>query len=157
MAGFFRYILFCVFFAAGTGAVAFSLLVGEINDYYRNSDTLQKSEAENEQLKKLDAEYDLELRQLDHDPNIVARLKRMTIGEHPESEDTSFPTASSEDLEIAEFVLNDTGSANRPPDTFRMIVERCMEPTIRTSLFIAGTGLVFVNFIFFGRSKREPE
>ena len=157
MAGFFRYILFCIFFAVGTGAVAFALLAGEINEYYLNKDVLEKSEAENLRLQKLDAEYDLELQQLNHDPNMVDRLKRMTIGKHPESEDTAFPTASTEDIEMAQYVLGDTGQSNRPPEMLRIVVQRCMETKIRASLFTAGTALVFTTFIFFGRNKRKSE
>lgn len=157
MVGFLRYILFCVFFAAGMGAVSFSLLVGEIDEYYRNADALEISEAENTRLEKLDAEYDLQLKQIEHDPNVVARLKRLTIGTEPTAEDTAYPTASTEDLEMAKSVLSDNGVKPKSNDPLRNVVRRCINKRIRLSLFIAGAGLTTITLIFFSKSKSQTE
>lgn len=157
MASFFRYILFCVFFAAGTGAIAFSLLVGEIDEYYRNSDALEKSEAENKRLEKLDSEYNLQLKQFQNDPNVVSRLNRLTTGEQPVSEDTVYPTASADDISKAGQILNDNPAKAKTNAPFRKMVTRCKEKNLRLSLFVAGAGLIAVTFIFFGRSKPKTE
>ena len=152
---FMRYILFCVFFASGMGALVFSILVDEINDVYQNSDALLKSEAENERLKSLSGEYDLQLKQLAKDPNVVGRLKRITFGENPESEDTAYPTASSQDLETAEYVLATPAQSIDYDDPIRTVVERCMHEKIRQSLFFSGAGLILITFIFFGASRQR--
>ena len=67
---FVRYILFCLFFSIGTGAIVLSILVGEINDYYTNKDGLVLSEAGNEKLRKLNDEYDLQLEQAAKNPTL---------------------------------------------------------------------------------------
>ena len=114
-----RAILFCIFLAVGIGAIAFSIIVGEINEYYTSRDALVKLEADNERLKKLSTEYDLQIEQATADPEILERLKRVTLGEQPESEDTVYPKASRQDIAAAEavmpgFAVFSTCFGNRP-------------------------------------------
>jgi hypothetical protein len=150
-----RAILFCIFLGVGLGAIAFSIVVGEINDYYTSRDALVKLEADNERLKKLSAEYDLQLEQASTDPKILERLKRVTLGEQPESEDTVYPKASRQDIAAAEAVILAGRQTDHPDDPFRRIVDRCIQEKIRQSLFVAGAGLVLLTFLFFG-AKRRP-
>ncbi len=152
---FIRYILFCLFFSVGTGAIVLSILVGEIDEYYANKDALVLSEEGNEKLRKFNTEYDLQLEQAEKDPDIIERLKHVTLGEQFESDDTVYPTATREAIAQAEAVIA-SGIATPPhDDPLRKVVDRCMELRIRLSLFVAGAGLVLLTFLFFGK-KRPP-
>ena len=151
-----RAILFCIFLGVGIGAIVLSILVGEINDYYTSRDALIKLEADNERLIKLIAEYELQLQQAEKDPEILERLKRVTLGQQPESEDTVYPKASRQDIAAAEAVIAAGQQTDHDDDPFRTIIDRCMEERIRLSLFVAGAGLVLLTFLFFG-AKRPPK
>jgi hypothetical protein len=150
-----RAILFCIFLGVGIGAIVFSIVVGEISEYYTSSDALIHLEADNEKLKKLSAEYDLQLAQASSDPEILERLQRVTLGEQPESEDTIYPKASRQDMAAAEAVILAGQQTVQHDDPFRKIVDRCMQENIRLSLFLAGMGLVLLTFLFF--STKRPK
>ena len=150
-----RAILFCIFLGVGIGAIAFSIIVGEIDDYYTSRDALLQLEADNERLKELIEKYDLQLEQASNDPEILERLKRVTLGHQPESEDTVYPKATPQDIAAAEAVILAGQKTEDHDDPFRRIVDRCMQERIRLSLFIAGAGLVLLTFLFFG-AKRPP-
>ena len=60
---FFRYILFCVFFAIGASAIVLSNLVGEIDDNYKSREELRKIRAENKRLEYLTQEYTLQIQE----------------------------------------------------------------------------------------------
>jgi hypothetical protein len=150
-----RAILFCIFLGVGIGAIAFSIVVGEISDYYTSSDALVQLEADNERLKKLSAEHDLQLARASSDPEILERLRRVTLGEQPESEDTVYPKASKQDIAAAEAVILAGQKTVPHDDPFRRIVDRCMQERIRLSLFLAGMGLVLLTFLFF--SAKRPK
>ena len=150
-----RYVLFCLCFAIGTGAVALAVLADEIRDYCEGRNLLAKTLADNEDIQFLTIEYAAQIDEIRKDPNIVGRLERVTLGRQPGAEDTAFPTASEELLsEAGKAVLADL----RTPRQARKIpkwVERISEPNIRYSLFFAGSGLVLVTFIFFGASATK--
>jgi hypothetical protein len=145
--------LFCIFLGVGIGAIVFSIVVDEINDYYTSRDALVKLEADNERLKKLIEEYDLQLAQASADPEILERLKRVTLGEQPESEDTVYPKATKQDIAVAEAVILAGQHTENHDDPFRNILDRCMQERIRLSLFVAGAGLVLLTFLFFGAKR----
>jgi hypothetical protein len=152
-----QYILFCVFFAAGAGAIALSMLVEpEILDYYRNRALLSQIEADNEQIKSLTAKYDAQIREIRKDPNILSILEPITFGTEPVADDTAFPTASNEQLAAAEQVLLE--NLNRKPDEANIPqwVTRCAETKNRKVLFFAGSALILITFIFFG-SPAKPQ
>lgn len=152
---FVRYILFCVFFSAGTGAIVLSILVSEVNDYYANKDALIRSDLGNKKLHKLNKEYDIQLEMASRDPNIITRLERVTLGHEPESEGTIYPTATKQAIAEAEAVIASGNPDQQQDNPLKKIIDRCMEKRIRLSLFIAGSGLVLLTFLFFG-AKRPP-
>lgn len=150
-----RYILFCLFFAVGTGAVALAVLADEIRDYCEGRSLLAKTLADNEDIQFLTIEYAAQIDEIRKDPNIIGRLERVTLGRQPGAEDTAFPTASEKLLsEAGAAVLADLRTP-RPAREIPTWVERISEPNIRYSLFFAGAGLVLVTFIFFGAPARK--
>jgi hypothetical protein len=152
---FVRYVLFCLFFAVGTGAVALAVLADEIRDYCEGRNLLAKTLADNEDIKFLTIEYEAQIHEIRKDPNIVGRLERVALGRQPGEEDTAFPRASEKLLtEAGAAVLADL-RADRPARQIPTWVERISEPNIRYSLFFAGAGLVLVTFIFFGAPAKK--
>lgn len=156
-----RYLLFCFFFAVGAGAVALAVLADEIREYCQGRNLLAKTLAENEDIQFLTIEYEAQIHEIRNDPNIVGRLRRVTLGREPGAEDTAFPRASEELLtEAGAAVLADLRTP-RPARKIPTWAERISEPNIRYSLFFAGAGLVLVTFIFFGapakKASRETE
>jgi hypothetical protein len=150
-----RYVLFCLFFAVGTGAVALAVLADEIRDYCQGANLLEKTIADNEDIQFLTIEYEAQIHEIRKDPNIVGRLERVTLGRQPGAEDTVFPRASERLLsEAGAAVLADLRTG-RPARKIPKWAERISEPNIRYSLFFAGTGLVLVTFIFFGAPARK--
>ena len=151
-----RYILFCLFFAVGTGAVALAVLADEIRDYCEGRNLLAKTLADNEDIEFLTIEYAAQIDEIRDDPNILGRLERVTLGRQDGAEDTAFPRASEKLLsEAGKAVLADL-RAGRPARKIPKWVERVSEPNIRYSLFFAGAGLVLVTFIFFGAPAKKP-
>ena len=150
-----RYVLFCLFFAVGAGAVALAVLADEIRDYCEGRNLLAKTLAENEDIQFLTIEYAAQIDEIRNDPNIVSRLERVTLGRQSGAEDTAFPRASEKLLsEAAQAVLADLRTP-RPARQVPKWVERISEPNIRYSLFFAGAGLVLVTFIFFGAPAKN--
>lgn len=152
-----RYVLFCLLFAVGTGAVALAVLADEIRDYCKGRNLLAKTLVDNEDIQFLTIEYEAQIHEIRSDPNIVGRLERVTLGRQPGAEDTAFPRASEKLLtEAGAAVLADLRTP-RPARKIPTWAERISEPNIRYSLFFAGAGLVLVTFIFFGApAKKVP-
>ncbi len=153
-----RYVLFCLFFAVGTGAVALAVLADEIRDYCEGAELLAKTLADNEDIQFLTIEYEAQIHEIRNDPNIISRLERVTLGREPGAEDTAFPRASEKLLtEAGAAVLADL-RADKPAREIPKWVKRTSEPKVRRSLFFAGAGLVLVTFIFFGApARKSPE
>ena len=153
--GLVRYVLFCLFFAVGAGAVALSILAEEMRDYYEGKNLLEKTSADNEDIKFLTIEYEAQIYEIRRDPNILGRLRRVALGREPSAEDTAFPRASEKLLtEAGAAVLADLRSS-RPAREIPKWVKRTSEPKVRRSLFFAGAGLVLVTFIFFGAPAKK--
>jgi hypothetical protein len=150
-----RYVLFCLFFAVGAGAVALAVLADEIRDYCEGRNLLAKTLADNEDIQFLTIEYEAQIDEIRKDPNIIGRLERVTLGRQPGAEDTAFPRASEKLLtEAGAAVLADL-RADHPARKIPTWAKRISEPNIRYSLFFAGAGLVLVTFIFFGAPARK--
>ena len=147
--------MFSVFFVVGAGAVVLSLMVGEIEDNYHSRDQLRIMQQDIDRLTSLIGDYDAQIKQVKDNPNSVARLKRVALGIEPESDDTTYPKAGAAEFAAAAAALDsakiDTDTPIEPP----IWVQRTIEPRFRQSLFIAGSGLTLITFIFFGRPPRR--
>ena len=150
-----RYLLFCFFFAIGTGAITLAVLADEIRDYCQGRCLLAKALADNEDIQFLTIEYAAQIDQIRMDPNIIGRLERVTLGRQPDEEDTAFPRASEEMLSEAATAILEHLRTDRPTRKIPTWAQRISEPNIRYSLFFAGAGLVLVTFIFFGAPAKK--
>ena len=151
---FVRFVLFCIFFAIGAGAVALSIVGDEVGDYYNNKNILKKIQADNEKIKSLAAEYDLQIQQLQNDPNTRQRLKYITLGQEPSAKDTAFPKVSEKQLATAK--LPGDSQSTQEQSNIPKWIKRCTDPKLRQGLFFAGAGLILITFLFFA-APGEPK
>ena len=150
-----RYILFCIFFAVGASAVVLSILVSEIDDNYKGREELRKIRAENDRLEYLAEEYTLQIKEARNNPEALARLKRITLGISPQQEETAYPRSDVLDLPAAQAAIEASKDKTADPIQSPKWVIRSLESRFRQSLFIAGTGLVLITFIFFGNGANK--
>lgn len=145
-----RYVLFCVFFAVGLGAVVLSILVDEIEDFYESRAATVEVEQVNETMEGLVLDVEAQIERAKNDPASLERLKRVMLGVEPSAEDTVFPKATDEGVALAAAVLERAKETADTKEAVPVWVARCMEQRYRWSLFVAGMGLVLITFLFFG-------
>ncbi|HOK65368.1 MAG TPA: hypothetical protein PLV55_01015 [Anaerohalosphaeraceae bacterium] len=162
-----RFLFFCVFFSIGAGTVAFSILLDpELSIYFRNRRVLAQLEAENKRIEELTEKYQMQIDMIRREPNLLGRLELVTFGKayRPKEADASNVPIFDKNLqETARAVLAEIDSKPEDPPMPKWF-ERCLQPNIRTALFLAGSGLVIITFIFFGSpsipadsSKEQPD
>ncbi len=150
-----RYLLFCIFFAAGAGAVALSILIDpEISKHYHSRPQLRQIEKGNVRMERLIAQYDAQIQQLESDPNLLAKLQTLAFGHEPDLEGVILPRASKEELAAAKEALFAELDAQSQEQLVPQWVHRCAQPKNRKVLFVAGCGLLIITFIFFGTPRR---
>ncbi len=151
-----RYLLFCIFFTAGAGAIALSILIDpEIGDYYKNRLKLTPTEKANERMERLIAQYDAQIQQLESDPNLLGKLHTFTFGHEPDIEGVILPRASEEELAAAKEALFAELDEQMDAQLIPHWVHRCGEANNRRILFVSGCGLILITFIFFGTPHRH--
>ena len=150
-----RYLAFCVFFAVGAGSIALSILIEpELADYYRNKDLLAKNELVNERIEALTGEYEAQIQLIKKDPEVLERLKRVTLGPEQDGEDSVYPEISDRHLAQATAALFEDLGKSQDELAIPEWVRRCAEPRSRMVLFGAGAGLILVGFGFFGTARQ---
>ena len=148
-----RFVLFCVFFAVGASAISLSILVEETLQRGSNMFLLEKIQAENEKIESLTSDYESQIEQIKTNPEVLQRLKQITMGSRPTAEDTAFPRVSERQLAIAtRALMAELGETKRQPNHPEWLV-RCCRVKERKTLFFTGAGLILVAFIFFGTPR----
>jgi len=155
-------VLFLVFFGIGTASLSASILCDDLLQYYRNRHLLKAAEQYLERLESLNTDYDLLLRQLEKDPNLVKRIAPAALGIEPEDANAIYPRATAEQLAAARKALEeDQGNRqDEPCPTLGGVpkwLSRCSEPRRRITLFLAGTGLILISLICFGPAKQAQQ
>ena len=151
-----RYLLFCIFFTAGAGAIALSILIDpEIRNYYQSRLQLRQVEEGNVRMERLITQYDAQIRQLESDPNLLTKLETFTFGHEPDLEGVILPKASKEELAAAKEALFAELDEQKDAQLVPQWVHRCAKPKNRKVLFVAGCGLIVITFIFFGTPRRH--
>ncbi len=151
-----RYLLFCIFFTAGAGAVALSILIDpEISNYYQSRLQLRQVEEGNVRMERLITQYDAQIQQLESDPNLLGKLETFTFGHEPDGEGVILPKASEEELAAAKAALFVELDAQSQEQLVPQWVHRCAQANNRRILFVAGCGLILITFIFFGTPHRH--
>jgi len=152
---FIRMILFVVFFSIGAASLGISILCDDLVQYYRNKRLLTVTQQSLNKLESLNADYDVLLKQLEKDPNLVKRLAPATLGTEPEDANAVYPRATPEQLAAARQALtqdpNDQSAAPMLPDW----LTRCSEPRRRITLFIAGSFLILISFTCFTPTRQS--
>ena len=151
-----RYLAFCVFSAIGISAIAVSILIEpELADYYRNKELLKENEAANEEIKSLISEYEAQIELIKKNPEVLERLKKVTLGEEKGDEGSVYPEITDSGLAQATAALFEDLKAHKTKPMVPQWIQRCREPDNRKVLFGAGAGLILVGFVFFGTTQQK--
>ena len=150
-----RYVLFCVFFAAGVAAMALAILADELHAYCDSKILLtQALERDNPRIERLIADYAVQIDHIHSDPNLLTRLRRVTLGQNLQAEDTAYPQASKEQLKAVEKLFADLDKS--PPPALPQWIERISVARNRQAMFFSGAALILIAFVFFAAANRPP-
>jgi hypothetical protein len=152
-----RTVLFCLFVGAGFVALTVSILADELLDLHLYRLEIQKAEELNQRLQKLNTQYEAVIKQIEDDPNILARLAGVSLGIEPNSADTAFPRVPEYERLVAEKILLEqlqTGADRPSPPAWLL---RINQPWARAIMFICSAGLIIVSFVCFGTRKQSPD
>jgi len=141
-----------------------SILCGELVQYYQRRDLLTRGQESVRRYKSLNAEYDILLKTLEDDPNlIVERLAPATFGVDPNTHDsnTVYPRATPEQLAAARSALmaepNESGPGRTAAQIMPQWLSRASEPRRRLMLFVCGVVLILTSFVCFRPVRPRPE
>jgi hypothetical protein len=152
-----RYILFCVFFAAGVAAMALAILADELHAYCNSKILLtQALERDNPRIERLIADYTLQIDHIQSDPNLLSRLRRVTLGQKLQAQDAAYPQASDEQLKAVEKLFADLHKPT-PLPALPQWVERISAARNRQAMFFSGAALILVAFVFFAAPKEKKD
>ncbi len=156
MAAFLRFIFFCVFFAAGSAAIAVSILSEELYVYYNNRGRLAHLEYTNRKIEQLIPKVGEQIEQIEKDPNILNKLRPLITGKQPFADDTAFPRGEDSRIEsIVDLAVERAIPDPEPQVEVPAWITRTMQQRVRYSLFLAGAGLILLDFIFFGAAEKK--
>jgi cell division protein FtsB len=144
-----RTLLFVVFFGIGTAALTTAILYDDLLRYYQNKQLLRSEEETLKKLESLNADYDALLKQLKEDPALLERLAPATLGVEPNEPNTVYPKVTAEQLDAARKVLAKDPEQQAGAEIPEWII-RCSKPSKRITLFLAGSFLILVSFVWFG-------
>ncbi len=150
-----RYIFFCIFFAAGASAIALSILADEIVQNYQGVEQLNLTEKNTIRLEELLKAYDLQIEQVQNNPEVLERIRRKVLGDENEDPDAADIIATLEELRFAEEALAPSPNSNNTSSRLRIYAERSTEKHVKQGLFLSGAGLILIAFTFFGAAKTK--
>lgn len=143
-------VLFIVFFSIGAASLSSSVLCDDLIQYYQDKQLLREAQKSLERLKSLNADYDVLLKRLEEDPNmVVERLAPATLGTKTEDPNTVYPRARSRQLAVARKALMEESNDRPAEAAMPQWLKRCSEPRNRMLLFISGVVLVLISFVCF--------
>ncbi|MHC4186334.1 MAG: hypothetical protein ACYS8I_15515 [Planctomycetota bacterium] len=151
-----RTLLFVVFFSIGAAAMSGSILYDDLLVYYTNRELLRSAEESLTRLESLNTDYEVLLRQLQEDPNLIKRIAPATLGVEPEDTNTVYPRVTPEQLDAARRALTDDSDRQLPGELVPGWLRERGNPRQRTILFFAGAFLILISFVWFG-SGAQPE
>lgn len=145
-----RYVVFCMFFGAGTAAMVLSFLVrSEVTDYFQSRAMLEKSNRDNQKIRDMIDQYKSQISLIERDPNILIRLQQITLGQAPAQEDTVYPVEYNPQLAaLARKVIEESNPADAN-EQLPVWVIRSMQPRYRTAMLLSGAGLILLAFMTF--------
>lgn len=156
MLRFIRYIIFCIFFAAGTAAIALSFLVQlDMIPYFQSVTLLDRTVKDNEKIQSLIDQYDNLNTLIEKEPNVLARLQQLSLGQTPPQQE-GIISPSDYNLQLsalAKQVLEENPPSD-PNEFIPLWAKRSMDVRYRSALFLSGAGLLLITFMFFGSSRK---
>ncbi len=152
-----RVILFVIFFSIGAATMGLSILCDDLVQYYRNRQLLKVTQQSLDRLESLNIDYDILLKQLEEDPNLVNRLAPATLGAEPEDANAVYPKATKEQVEAVRNALKQNTNDQSAVPMLPEWLTRCSEPNRRTTLFIAGSVLILISLTCFNPAKRPAK
>jgi len=152
-----RTLLFVVFFSIGAAAVYLSIICDELIGLYYKRQLLEAKQEGTNRLESLNADYAALLARLEKDPNLVKRIAPATLGTKPDDEEAIYPKATAEQLNAARKVLVQDLNRQVNEPMIPVWLARCSKPPQRITLFLAGTSLILISFMFFGPAKRTSQ
>jgi len=153
MQNFVRLLLFVVFFSIGAVALALAVLYPDLLRYYQYKQLLRSLEKSTEQLESLNTRYDVLLKNIEEDPNILSRAAPAVIGAEPADANAVYPKATAEELAAAAQALDKNQDDVSTDQPLPMYVQRLAKPLYRITLFLCGCGLVLIAFICYGPTQ----
>ena len=151
-----RFFLFCLFFLTGASAIVLAILAKpELQNYYQNRAMLDQLHQQNEKIKELTDQYAARVELIETEPGILHRFSATTFGQKPQASDTIFPEVANEKLRAETEKILKTELEPKPIDPIPAWLKRVSEPAIRMALFLAGTALILITFIFFGSIRKK--
>jgi hypothetical protein len=155
-----RYVLFCLFFTVGAGAITLSILIDpEMTTYFQNRKMLAEIERQNAKINDLTEKYQVQIDLIQSNPDVLRRLERVTFGKalHTAEDPAAALTADNQALrKTAQSILADLQEKPEEPHLPQWF-QRCQQPNTRTALFAAGAGLVLITFLFYGSPSKNTK
>jgi hypothetical protein len=148
-----RIVAFVVFFSVGAAVLSATTLCDDLLEYYYYKGMLTQTEERLKKLESLNIDYDTVLGQLEGNPNELARLAPATLGIEANEPNTAYPRANAGKLAAAKLALaeepNETAMIQGVPPWLGL----CCQWPRRHILFISGSILVLISFVFFGPTQ----
>ncbi len=157
MNNFIRTIWFIVFFSIGSAALAIAVLIPDFVRYYRYRQVQHETEKSVRELESLNTKYDMLLKNIEDDPNLLNRVAPVIMGSDFNEPNAVYPETTAEGLNIARQALQNL----QPIDPNEVIVpnwlNRCSQPNMRLAMFLCGGALVMLSFICYGSSRKKQD
>jgi hypothetical protein len=151
-------VLFFLFFGIGAASLSSSILCDDLIQYYQNKHLLSAADESLERLKSLNSDYDVLLKRLKEDPNlIVERLAPATLGTKANDPNTVYPRARSRQLAAARKALMDESKGKPAEAAMPEWLKRSSEPRNRILMFVSGVVLVLISFVCFRPAERPVD
>jgi len=152
-----RLFFFILFFSVGAASLSGSILCDDLVRYYHNKQIVTAARESSERLKSLNTDYDMLLKHLEKDPNLVDRLARATLGIESEDANTAYPRATAEQLAAARRALMEDPNLKSAEPAMPEWLRHCSEPRRKIAIFFSGAILILISLVCFGPPKQIPE
>ncbi len=143
-----------IFFSFGAATLGLAALCPELVGYYENREYVEGARDSLGRIESLNSQYEVLLDHLGTDPNLVRRTAMVTLGKEVSEPNTVYPAAGARELAVARKVLAAEAHVERA-STMPVWLDRCIDPKRRCILFAAGSALVLISFVCFGRRKDD--
>ncbi len=153
----FRLIVFLIFFAAGTCAVALAVLGPEWKSLYQLKAAVKQTEQNNRKIEEIIKDHQILSEQITGDANILKRIAPVTLGQQPDDANQPVAKITADTLARAKAILRQQRQDDSDGSQVPQWLVRCTIGRNRIILFAAGAGLVVVCFACFGDRKSKKK